>query len=454
MYRVNIIIILFAAANLTASSDQLLHQSTSYDQKDVSVAVKADSGVVVWNSYNQDSSSGGIFGKVLDLKRTAAAAEFQVNEISEGNQGQPDVCLRPDNSFAVCWRSPWASLESENIMVRFFDANAVPVTQDILVNQYTDGDQRLPRITALSSGHVAVAWESLSYPDRSKRAVCCRVFDANGLAVTDEFLVTDQAYAARNVDIAENTPGQLIVIWLNDRTENSVWARSFNGQGLAVADAFQVNESSFKTLTWPRISANRSGQYAIAWDGDPNTGAQDDIHIRFFDANSVPLSPDYRLNASTDGAQQNPTISVNDQLCALVAWESDHLFEDQGQEVMTRFIDVNGLACGPEISIPANHIGNQTKPSVGMTSRSQFVLAWESSLPEINNTDIYYCLGQCPSMSDMNADSYTDFVDFSLWAQSWPQDAPDSVISLSDANADLSLFCSEWLMRSIKPSDQ
>jgi hypothetical protein len=302
----------------------------------------------------------------------------------------------------------------------------------------------------LDSGLYVVAWESLSYPDRTKGAVCFRVFDANGLAVTEEHLATDQAYAARNVDVAANGPGQLVVTWLHDRTTNSIWAKPFSTQGRAVASSFQVNEVPFKTLTSPRISSNPAGQYAIAWDGDPNTGVQDDVHVRFFDANSAPLSPDFRLNDSINGAQQNPAIGVNAELCALVAWESDHLSEDQGIEVMTRFVDVNGLVCGPENSMPNNHMGDQAKPCVVLTSGSQFMLAWESSSPEISNTDIYYCVGRCPAMSDFNADSYTNFVDFSLLAQGWNQDPPGGS---TPAPSELSLFCDEWLMRSIIPSE-
>ena len=186
----------------------------------------------------------------------------------------------------------------------------------------------------------------------------------------------------------------------------------------------------------------------MVWDGDPNAGAEDDVHIRFFDVNNVPLSPDTRLNASTIGAQRNPVVSIDEQLCAVVAWESDHLSADQGLEVFTRYIDVNGLACGPEESMTNTHAGDQEKPSLIMTSEGQFILAWESSAPEISNTDIHYCWGHCPSSSDLNADSRTDFQDFSILAQGWRKDSLDSA---EFAPAGLGLICSEWLTRSIAP---
>lgn len=453
MCRLMIAVLCALAISGTAyADDTLLHHTTSYDQKQVSVASNATACVAVWNSYHQDSFSGGIFGSILDMTAPDLTEEFQINQTSEGNQSQPDVAVMPDGRFAVCWRGPWPELDDENIILRLFDANASPVTDDILVSAMSDGDQRLPRIAALASGQYAVAWESHTYPDRTKKAVCCRIFDANGHPDTQEILVTDQSYAARHVDIAAKGPEQFVVVWLNDRTQNSVWARSFDLQGQALTDSFQVNETSFKTLTSPRVAANGTGEFAVAWDGDPNSGAEDDVHIRFFDVNHAPLSPDYRLNASTPGAQRNPAISVNKQLCAVVAWESDHLSADQGLDVFTRYIDVNGLVCGPETSLTNTKIGDQEKPSLVLTSQGQFVLAWESSPPEINNTDIHYCRGRCPSSSDLNADSRTDFQDFSILAELWRQDLSDDAALTQSMWTDLGLFCSEWVTRSIEPA--
>lgn len=441
-----------AVAGTACANDALLHQTTSYDQKQVAMASNSRSCVAVWNSYNQDSNSGGIFGSILDLAAPVAKEEFQVNQVSAGNQNQPDVAVMPDGSFAVCWRGPWLELDDENIILRLFDSNALPVTDDILVSSYSEGDQRLPRVAALASGQYAVAWESHTYPDRSKKAVCCRIFDANGYAGSEEFLLTDQSYAARHVDIAAKGPDAFVVVWLNDRTQDSVWARSFGLQGLALTDSFQVSEATFKTLTNPRVSANRLGEFAVTWDGDPNTGAEDDVHIRFYDANNAPISPDTRLNASTLGAQQNPVVAVDEHLCAVVAWESNHLSEGQGLEVLARHIDANGLACGPETSVTNTHVGDQEKSSLVMTSEGQFVLAWESSASGSSSTDIHYCWGHCPSLSDLNADSRTDFQDFSILAQGWRQDSQKDTGFAPASLADLALICSQWLTRSMAPT--
>lgn len=441
----------FAIAGTAYADDALLHQTTAYDQKQVSMAANAEACVAVWNSYNQDTASGGIFGTVLDLSSPGSTEEFQINQTSEGNQNQPDVALMPGGGFAACWRGPWPELDKENIILRIFDSNATPKTDDILVSTHSGGNQRHPRIAALPSGYYAVAWESHAYPERSKKAVCCRVFDANGLAASPEVLLTDQSYAARHVDIAANGLGQFVVVWLNDRTQNAVWARSFDLKGAPLTDSFQVNEDAFKTLTYPRVSAAPQGGFAVVWDGDPNAGAEDDVHIRFYDANHVSLSPDTILNASTDGAQTNPSVCVDERLCALVAWESNHLSADQGQEILTRHIDVNGLICGPETCATHTRVGDQENPSLVMTSTGQFVLAWESSAPEINNTDVHYCWGRCPSSSDLNADSHTNFQDFALFAQRRSDLSPVDTPTAPGAWTGLKTFSSEWLSRSIAP---
>ncbi len=443
---------LFLVTSMAFGNDALLHNNTSYDQKQVSMSSYDNWSVAVWSSYKQDASSGGIFGTMLNLPHSRWPKEIQVNEESQGNQTEPDVAVMADGSFAVCWRGPWKESDNENILLRLFDCNGLPRTSDMLVNTITDGVQRLPRIAALPSAGYVVCWESHSYPDRQKKAVCFRIFDSNGLAVCDEVLAADQPYAARNADVSAKGPDQFILTWLNDRTSDSVWARTFDLSGIALGNSFQVNEASFKTLTCPKVAANLSGDYVVVWDGDPNSGAQDDIHVRFFDVNNVPLCPDYQLNISTPGAQQNPVVALTHPLCAMVAWESNHLASEQGTEVMTRFVDANGLVCGPEACVINDRAGDQRNPSLVMTSDGVFVLAWESSQQEINNTDIHYCSGRCPSSSDINADSHTDFQDFSLLAQLRLNSSPDTAdVSLSSL-ADLEVFCSEWLTRSVATS--
>ncbi len=446
MYRlITHVLFAMAVSGVVYADDALLHHTTSYDQKQVSIASNSRSCVATWNSYNQDANSGGIFASVLNLVSPVPAEEFQINQVSEGNQSQPDVAIMPDGCFGVCWRGPWLELDDENIVLRLFDCNGTPLTDDILVNTFSDGDQRLPRIAALASGQYAVVWESHVYPERSKKAVCCRIFDANGHPDSQEILVTDQTYAARHADIAAKGSEEFVVVWLNDRTRNSIWARSFDLHGLALTDSLQVNEVSFKTLTYPRVSASSAGDFGVAWDGDPNSGAEDDVHVRFFDANNTPLTGDIRLNASTTGAQRNPSISVNEPLRAIVAWESNHL-ADQGLEVLTRHIDVNGLVYGPETAMTHAHIGDQDRPSLAMTLEGQFILAWESSGPESSSTDIHYCWGHCPSSSDLNADSYVDFQDFTIVTQDWRDDISDNAALTP---IDLGPFCSQWLTRSI-----
>ncbi len=448
----NIVLCLLLATSIAYANDNLLHSTRSYDQKQVSMSTNMNSCIAVWNSYNQDASSGGIFGTILNLSQAEARKEIQLNQESQGNQTQPDVAVSVDGSFAVCWRGPWKELDNENILFRLFDCNGMPLTGDILVNTITDGIQRLPQIAALPSAGYVISWESHTYPNRNKKAVCLRIFDPNGLAVYDEVLATDQSYAARHADVSAKGPDQFILTWLNDRTNDSVWARTFDLNGGPLSDSFQVNETSFKTLTFPKVSTNDSGEFVVVWDGDPNSGAKDDIHVRFFDANSVALCPDYQLNVSTLGAQQNPVVALTTPLCALVAWESNHLASEQGWEVMTRFIDVNGLVCGPEECMINNRIGDQRTPSLVMTSNGIFVLAWESSQPEINNTDIHYCSGRCPSSSDINADSRIDFQDFSWLAQLRQSGSPDTPDVSFPYWADLTLFCDEWLTRSVATS--
>ncbi len=58
---------LFLVTSMAFGNDALLHNNTSYDQKQVSMSSYDNWSVAVWSSYKQDASSGGIFGTMLNL---------------------------------------------------------------------------------------------------------------------------------------------------------------------------------------------------------------------------------------------------------------------------------------------------------------------------------------------------------------------------------------------------
>src|SRR3990172_10055179 len=92
------------AASLAMATDLQVNIHSLLDQKDPDLSVNSNTQcVVVWNSYGQDSNSGGIFARRMD-PNGPVGQEFQINATAIGNQVEPAVAINIAGYFLVAWR--------------------------------------------------------------------------------------------------------------------------------------------------------------------------------------------------------------------------------------------------------------------------------------------------------------------------------------------------------------
>lgn len=60
---------------------------------------------IVWESWTQDGSGAGAFGRAFDSTGAAVEVEFPANTQTLFNQRAPAVAMDPDGRFVVCWYS-------------------------------------------------------------------------------------------------------------------------------------------------------------------------------------------------------------------------------------------------------------------------------------------------------------------------------------------------------------
>ena len=123
-------------------------------------AEPAGNFVVVWQSYGQDGSGHGIFGQRFDSAGVPQGSEFQVNTYTTISQGFPSVAMDASGDFVVVWES-WGQDGSEGgIFGRRFDSAGIPQGDEFQVNTYTTGLQDRPSIALDAGGDFVVAWTS------------------------------------------------------------------------------------------------------------------------------------------------------------------------------------------------------------------------------------------------------------------------------------------------------
>ena len=306
-----------------AQAENPINQRTSQDQKEVcAIVYPTGAALAVWCSYGQDGSSGAIVARKLDSEGVPDGNEWIVNQDPQGYQAEPAIALSHENKVLVVWRGPHANGDSEEIVGRLFDVNGIAITNDIHINQNVSGEQSHPSVCALPSGSFAIAWESEGI-DNSKKCICLRIVNSSGAPVDNEVVFSDTpSYACRYTDIACDLNGVIHAAWVEDRSSNAIRRRRLDPNGTALGSSEQVNTFRIKSITQTAIAVNPAGYSLIAWDGDPNKGADDDVHARIYDPNGQTLTDQFQVNQVSQDNQESPCVAAMPNGDFILAWQT------------------------------------------------------------------------------------------------------------------------------------
>jgi methionine-rich copper-binding protein CopC len=79
---------------------------TTGDQRDPSITSLSNGGfVVVWQSNGQDGPSDGVYGQRFDSNGNKVGSEFQVNTWTTSTQWLPSITSLSNGGFVVVWQS-------------------------------------------------------------------------------------------------------------------------------------------------------------------------------------------------------------------------------------------------------------------------------------------------------------------------------------------------------------
>ena len=279
--------------------------------------------VVTWESSDQqqgDTSYSGIKARIFNADGTEAVSEFLVNELTDGDQANASVTALEGGGFVVTWRSEdpqQGDTSSTGIKARIFNADGTEAVSEFLVNEFTNDSQYIPRIAALEGGGFVVTWVSFDpqQGDTSGWGVKARIFNADGTEAVSEFLVNeftngDQQHPA----ITALEGGGFVVTWSSndpqqgDTSGLGVKARIFNADGTPrdVSSA-ATNEDTALTILAATLLANDTDA-----DGD-------DLTITDVDATSangaiVTLNSDGTISYDPTNAAAIQTLALSDRL--------------------------------------------------------------------------------------------------------------------------------------------
>jgi hypothetical protein len=422
---------------------------TKLNQANAALAMDAEGNfVVVWSSYGQDDSSNGIFGQRFDPNCIPIGSEFQINTTTTGNQTEPAVAMDAAGNFIVTWQGPGPN--EEDIFARCFNSSGQPMGQEFLVNSHTKNRQLYPSIATSNTGKFIIVWENNDVDSgNNKISVSSQLYNFPDIKVGSEFTVDNKQYDCRYPNVAINESGNFVVVWMQDRTANSIMARLYSTDGNPKTEPFEVTTTRFSSTTCPSVEMSPDGHFVITWDGDPNSASNDDIHARLYQPDGTSASEQLVVNITQEGAQQWPQVAMNNKGEFVIVWEGESGFEDNGTDIFAQRYNSLGQPIGDEFQINTYVIDDQRYPVVALKDTGKFITAWQSYNQDGSYYGIFAEIGRMFEPADFTKDGFVNFNDFSILASQWRDDNP-IIADLIDDNRiderDLAEFCEQWLM--------
>jgi hypothetical protein len=216
-----------------------------------------------------------------------------------------------------------ASDSMQDVYFQRFSATGQKIAGETRANQFLDFNQRSPSIAALKDGTFVLAWISEQQRGETNIDVVARLFDANGAALGDEFIVNTSTRPSSSPAVAASSGGFTIVWTEKDRPrENSldIYARAFSSSAVPITTGFVVNNHTRGDQFSPAIASSAAGQFVV-WTSLGQDGSREGIYGRRLKDGSI-VGNEFRINTTTLLRQFHPAVAADTSGRAAVIWSS------------------------------------------------------------------------------------------------------------------------------------
>ncbi|MCO6187036.1 tandem-95 repeat protein, partial [Rhizobium sp. L1K21] len=323
-----------------------------------------------------------------DLSALLHTGEFLVNTETSGTQNRPAIVTLANGGFVITWQSADGvdDTSATGIKAQIYDANGNAVGEEFLVNSKTSGDQNVPSITALADGGFVITWQSADgVDDTSATSIKAQIFDANGDAVGSEFLVNSVTYSYQyKPTITALSDGGFVITWestdlIEDKSSGGIKAQIYDANGDAVGSEFLVNTRTSSEQSEPTITALSNGGFVITWQSyDTTDTSSTGIEAQIFDANGDAVGSEFLVNSVTKGSQIHPTITALSDGGFVITWNSVATMDIASSDIKAQMYDADGNTVGSEFLVNSETNENQSVPSITALSNGGFVITWQS----------------------------------------------------------------------------
>ena len=382
------------------------------DQVFPDAAISPTNGIVVWQDNATDGSGWGISAQRLDSTLSGTFSPFRVNVTGTNDQENARVALLKNGGAVFVWQGGKEGYQ--HIYARFLTpTNTFLTTTDLLVSTFasTTSFQVNPAVTVLNNSNIVVVWASFNQAKTNTLLdVYAKILSPKGLTVSNEFLVNQFTnYNQRTPSVAALKGGGFVVAWVSEQQRTvapvlgvnstyytagstivpsvDIYARLYRSNGAAASGEFLVNTGSNPCAN-PNVAAGSDGGFMAAWSGRDMVDITNgwDVYARPFSSAGVG-GPVVRLNTYLPGNQFAPRLSAIG-LDYLAVWTSVGQ-DGSGDGVYGQFVHNDGSLVGGEFGVNTTTASQQMHPVVASDGVSQFLAVWTSFVGLPNGFDLY-----------------------------------------------------------------
>ena len=352
-------------------------------QQHPSVALHREGGLVAWQNATVDSGGERVVVQALGADyRGVGAPQVASQNIAGQNDLNPAVAALPEGRSVVVWESGPRS--SQDIFIRFLDAQGQFQTDIQPVNSFQAGVQSDAAVSALANGNVLVVWAS-DGQDGSGEGIYGQRFSQTGSKVGTEFRVNQTTNRNQSRPaVAALSASQFVVSWVGESVagQNSSGAPNlrrnvltrFIGVSDTAGNEFQLNEGDV-VATEVSLTALPAGGFVAAWTQRDEVSSRNitEVFSRQYASNGLPNGEAQRVNTFLPGAQDSPVLAaVNAGV--MMAWSSF------GQDAGGLGVRGRLLSGGTEFGVNAQENFDQATPALASDGGQQLLAVWANTI--------------------------------------------------------------------------
>ena len=183
-----------------------------------------------------------------------------------------------------------------------------------------------------------------------------------------------------NPSVTALKSGDFVVTWQGTFQEQSqndsypgIFAQRFGADGTAKGDEFQVNTYTYRQQQEPSVAALDNGGFVVTWDSfyqdQSNTWG---VYGKMYDAEGEAESYEFRVNTTTSSNQYQQSVTDLDGGGFVVTWHSD-----SHSKTFAQIFDRDGSPQGGEFEVSQHSSSYQ--PEVARLDGGGFVVTWEDN---------------------------------------------------------------------------